>query len=272
MVDQLYNQAAYFLLRRLASIVARLKLNRVTLIETAGQRWYLKVRLWYAPLILCYAAHFSRPPFIVLTEADWLNWEPRLYQLFHGKGAIRLANGSLKLPALSGLVLTDLLKAQTISMETKRQAIRAALASLHDLHQHRIRYPHGTRQPFSHSDATARNVIYNPATGQAHWFDFETVHSPHRGRQWRCADDLRAFVCSTAACLPTAAYPRLVGCLLDTYPDPHILAVFYKMMLDRQKRLGLFHLAQTRLSYRQHKRLTHELTSLPANQPKICLV
>ncbi|HEX8201594.1 MAG TPA: hypothetical protein VF590_14005, partial [Isosphaeraceae bacterium] len=72
----------------------------------------------------------------------------------------------------------------------------------------------------SHGDATLRNVLFDPGTGEARWFDFDTAHDPGLSPAWRHGDDLRALVYSAVesfADVPVAVLLRTVG---DAYDDP----------------------------------------------------
>jgi hypothetical protein len=209
----------------LGKALAGARLCRVTKTTCDGATFFHKKRHPYAAILIWVAEAFLQPPFHVLPERDWLEWEPRLYRQFYGLRVEAGSAGQLILPALPGLVLADYLRL-TGDAELKMQAFEAALLALRQLHQSRVCFPGGIEASFSHGDATARNVIYDPLKRRARWFDFETMHNLNRSPAWRQADDLRAFTYSAVAHLPESSLGQAARCVVTMYSDP---AVFWAL-------------------------------------------
>lgn len=147
--------------------------------------------------------------------------------------------------------LTVLLRSEHPHVQTRLDALAAAVEALEQLHRLWVRFPNGSEGRFSHGDATTGNVIYDPAGGRARWFDFETVHDSRWPRERRQADDLRAFAYSAAASLPEKAFPSLARSILTLYTDRAVLCAL-KQAVERVRRPGAFHFAQTGISCRKN--------------------
>lgn len=139
---------------------------------------------------------------IVLHGTQWKEWETAVWAALH-QAAIRTTPRGLVIPEMPGNVLVDYL-AGNHSDEEKLVAVKSCLTALCEAHRQIIIYPDGTQRPFSHGDATARNVLFDPASGRAHWIDFETIHSPDLLEDQRQSDDFRAFFVSMLEVWPDA--------------------------------------------------------------------
>ncbi len=232
--------------------MAGVKLSRTAPISAAGQRFYLKRRRWYAGALIWAAAQLPGSTFAVLPRSEWLLWEPYIYDLAYGWQVSLQAPGQLRLPEIPGSILTVLLRSALLDVQTKMDALSAAVEALERLHRLWVRFPDGIEGRFSHGDATTDNVIYDPAGGRARWFDLETVHDSRRPREWRQADDLRAFAYSAAASLPEMAFPSLARSILTSYTDRAVLRALSQIIECVQRRPGAFHFAQTGISCRKN--------------------
>jgi len=254
----------------LGKVLADTRLCRVTKVIASGKTFYRKQRHSYATILIWGAETFLRPPFHVLSERDWLDWEPQLYRRFYGLAVEADSTGRLTLPALPGLVLTDYLRL-TGDAGLKMQAFEAALRALWQLHQTQVCFPCRVEALFSHGDATARNVIYDPIKGQARWFDFETMHDLNRPRAWRQADDLRAFTYSTVAHLSGSSLSEAARCVISVYADPLVLRELSLIVERVRHKPDLFHLAQADINKRQSSlwadALQYELQKSPLSSP-----
>lgn len=234
----------------LGKIVASTRLCRITKTIEDGATFFYKQRCGYAALLIRGAETFLRPPFHVLPERDWLKWEAQLYRRFYGLEVKADSARRLKIPALPGIVLADYWRLIG-DVALKLRALTAALQALRHLHQVCVRFPWGTEGFYSHGDATAGNVIFDPIRGEARWFDFETIHDVHHSREWRQADDLRAFTCSAAGLLPEKTLSRAAQRVVAVYDDPGILRELGNMMDQLRKHPDPFHLGQTQINSRQ---------------------
>jgi len=230
-------EAIYLLVKNLA----RLPLNYVI----KESRVICKRRIWGGQWLIWGTKIFRQAPFIVLPEREWLAWEPQMYRHFYSL-EVRQFGRMLVLPTLPGIVLADYWRAEP-DPQAQLQAFAAAVLALYQLHQHMIRLPGGsTNTLYSHADATCHNVLYDVATDQAIWFDFETVHPAHLATTMRHAHDVQVLADSAAALLPITLFPQLAHTLFTHYPNPQV----QQIVLERaaRPRFTLLALAQTRLT------------------------
>jgi hypothetical protein len=129
-----------------------------------------------------------------------------------------------------------------------------------------VPWPDGVCRPFSHADATARNVLCDVAGGRATWIDFETLHDPCQTVAWRQADDLRALIWSAAETTGADAYGSLCAAILDSVSDAAVLGELARVAAGG--RPNVYHLAQGSLSPVQHRRLCSVLAvAIAERQP-----
>ncbi|WP_406694388.1 hypothetical protein V5E97_25260 [Singulisphaera sp. Ch08] len=69
-------------------------------------------------------------------------------------------------------------------------------------------------------DATLRNVLFDPVTGEARWFNFDTAHDPGLAPAWHHGDDLRALVYSAVELFADVPVALLLLTVRDAYADP----------------------------------------------------
>lgn len=219
--------------------LARLRLNYV-IREGAI---ICKRRVWGGQWLIRGARLFGPTSFVVLPESKWLAWEPHMYRLFYGL-EVRRFGRMLVLPVLPGVVL-DHYWQTTSDPQVQLQAFAAAVVALYNLHQHVVHLPDGVMALYSHADATCYNVLYDPETNQANWFDFETMHPSHLGAVVRQAHDVQLFADSAAALLPVALFPPLAHALFTHYPNRQVQQIVLEEL--SRPRPTLLALAQTRL-------------------------
>lgn len=244
------------LARRIGRMLASVRLSVVSRSVEDGRGFYLKRRRIYAPGLILVANGLFESPFRVLSQPDWLAWEPAIYRRVYGL-EVTVVAGGLKLPELPGVPLTTLLHRADLSVQGQLRAIAAAADALQRLHKQIVRFPSGVVGAFSHADATAHNILYDSANETARWFDFETIHSPALSPVQRHADDLRTLSYSVAACLPENELPALANVLVTSYPDR--LTLLALAQLVEQMRPDCFFYAQTGIGERQQARWQREL-------------
>ncbi len=272
-------------------LLASIPLNHVTYLADPGATIYRKRRRWYAGMLIWGATTFLRPNFYVLPQRDWLNWEAGLYHQFYG-WEVQVEGSELLMPAIPGTRLIDFLqspheiklcarpstgsgrtdkipfalslskgepepvegpKGNSYLISLQLAAIAAAIRALRQLHETRVCFPGGGEDFFSHGDASARNVIYEPESGLARWFDFETVHARCCPREWRWADDLRALTYSVAAFLPPSQFAALAQSLCVNYPDRATLSALASLAGQLRHQPDPFHFGQTRIDDRRNE-------------------
>ncbi len=220
----------------------------------AGQ--FIRARTWYAAWLIppgnWYLSWLSTGVSMLPTSL-WLDWECRMYAELSPLLAQRAGRRQLLLPRIPGETLAAILSAPTQELSRKIQAVRLAAAALIETHRHNVPWPDGISRPFSHGDATARNVLCDVTGGRATWIDFETLHDPCRTVAWRQADDLRALVWSAAESIGSDAFEALCAAILDVVSDTAVLRELAHVAASG--RPNVYHLAQGTLSLSQHRRL-----------------
>lgn len=234
-------EAAFALARPLARLIAGASLCAVERVGgPAGAVFRKRRRAHAGPLGL--AARLAGARFVQLPTAEWRAWEAAVYRQVYGLDVTREPDGALRLPLLPGEPLAAFLSDTQRDWEARRAALAAAAAALAELHQLSITLPGGAR-PFSHGDATARNVLYDPGDGRARWFDFETGHPRGRPHAWRRADDLRALLFSAAGRVG-AERAGDIAAIACGYPDLAARAELRAMAQRLSAWPDSFHLAQ----------------------------
>jgi hypothetical protein len=167
----------------------------------------------------------------ILRGSEWKKWEINVYAMLHSV-VVRTSPRGLEIPKLPGHVLADYLAGRQ-SIDEKRLALKICLSALCAGHRRVVPWPDGLHRTFSHADATARNVLYEPVSQAAHWIDFETLHSALLSDDERHADDLRAFIISSVETWPEAAdhLPELIF-------DDSLIASNVRGILLAKLRLG----------------------------------
>ena len=92
--------------------------------------------------------------------------------------------------------------------------------ALRDLHRVELARANGACKRLSHGDATLRNVLFDPESGHARWFDFDTAHDPGLAPAWYHGDDLRALVYSAVESFADVPVMMLLRTVRDAYADP----------------------------------------------------
>lgn len=150
--------------------------------------------------------------FLVLPEKRWFQREQILYERFHGKQVETRGPRTIWLPSLPGERLDRAVLA--LSFPEALEASERALEHLAALHAHPEPDPDGvSERPFSHGDATAKNMLFHREIGTFFLFDFETVHPTKFSLDERRADDLATLAGSLALHLGPASYAPLARVL-----------------------------------------------------------
>lgn len=214
-----------------------------------------KSRRFYAPILVWLGDPLFRlldTGVRVLPRREWVERERLLYRRLYDAPLRIDTDGTLVLPHLAGETLATLLENLQVDGATRQQAIERAVVALAAFH----------RLGFTHGDAMAENVLIDLAGGVARWFDFETVHAPHRPLAWRRADDLRALL---ATCLLRSApeqHAAMLRLILGVYADEGVARLLATNVASVWRRPLTFHLGQAGLSlscYREIGRLLSEI-------------
>jgi hypothetical protein len=207
-----------------------------------------KHRSFYAPLLVWLSGPLLRvldAGVRILAQRDWEERERQVYRSLHG-ASVRIDAGEvLVLPCLPGETLATLLDEPKLHESVRKRAIERAVVALAQFHG----------LGFTHGDAMAENVLVDLGAGDAHWFDFETVHDSSRTLAWRRADDVRALL---ATCLVRTAPEKLAATLqhiLAVYGDDDITRLVAASFTSVWRRSLPFHLSQAGLSLRSFREI-----------------
>ncbi len=116
-------------------------------------------------------------------------------------------------------MLADHARSQLDPAPARLRGLGAASRALWDLHRVELPRADGACERLSHGDATLRNVLFDPGTGEARWFDFDTAHDPGLAPAWRHGDDLRALVYSAVESFADVPVALLLRTVQDAYAD-----------------------------------------------------
>jgi hypothetical protein len=196
----------------------------------------------------------------VLSLGEWLRWEVEVARVLGRTVRISLDGGGLEFPFAIGDTLGAILLGD-LPHDDKLSALRMAAGALRDLHKKSTCRSAAEPWPLSHGDATCHNVIVNLPTGSVDWIDFEMRHDWSVPADERHADDLRALLFSSAACLFSSVHKPCVEHVLAGYGEPRIVHAL-RQWLDHQPRPTVFHLAQGAVTYVNYLRLRQLLSEL----------
>jgi hypothetical protein len=209
---------------RLGLRLGKLRLHAIERRQSPGREpTVAKRRRWFGSLLippgnLC--LRLMRSGVRVLSETEWQARERALSRVLDGIELETESRGWLVFPQWTGVVLADYARCRIDPATARLQGLAAASRALRDLHRVELSRPDGGCERLSHGDATLRNVLFDPETGSARWFDFDMAHEPDLAPGWRHSDDLRALVYSAVesfADVPVALLLRTIG---NAYDDP----------------------------------------------------
>jgi hypothetical protein len=180
----------------------------------------------------------------VLRDRPWHARERAVHRRLFGIECEVDPRGWLLLPFWPGTVLVAYGADVRLPGDDRLRALAVASRTLRDLHQIELPLSDGVRGRFSHGDATLRNVIYDPASFRAHWFDFDTAHDPAEPARSRHADDLRALLYSALETLFDLPVPMILGTVRDAYDDPAVWDHLRSRLARTPLHWSPYHLAQ----------------------------
>ena len=204
--------------------LGKLRLHAIEPRQTAGRPPMIaKRRRWFSPLLIGPGNLYLRllkSGVRVLHGAEWQARERALYRALHGIELETGPRGWLILPRWPGVVLADHARSRLDPAPARLRGLGAASRALRDLHRVELPRADGGCERLSHGDATLRNVLFDPGTGEARWFDFDTAHDPGLAPAWRHGDDLRALVYSAVESFADVPVALLLRTVRDAYADP----------------------------------------------------
>ena len=203
-------------------------------------------------------AHLMREPIRVLFTRQWQAREQQIHRVLYDVEVTLDAQGWLQIP-WHGTALSSLLQDPFRSAQDRLQAIQTTARELHRIHQLVLPDAKGEPKMFSHADAGARNVALSESLDRAVWFDFELVHAASMTLAERQADDLRAFLYSTLACLPDSEQAQALQLILACEFDPTVIETLKNLIQNDLLRCNTFHLAQIQLPLAVHAKINRQI-------------
>ena len=232
--------------------MAMTRLNYIRFVRESGHCYVLKRRRPYSgPLITIgnLYAKYSKLPILVLPTPVWHIWESRVYENAYHQNSRVTHDGWLRMRQAPGQMLSTILSSAGASQQTKMRAVKLAVSELTRLHSLSFSTVHAVTQPFSHGDATCHNVSCSLETPTATWYDFDSIHTPGLTANQRHADDLRALIISSTACLANEAVELMTKTVVQTYKNPEPLSHLRERFLDPSRSENTLHLAQANLDF-----------------------
>jgi len=208
----------------LGPVLAKVRLHAIEPRNAPGRPPLIaKRRRWFAPWLIGPGNLYLRwlgSGVRVLPGRSWHEWERAVHRHLHGVECATDPRGWLILPGWPGVVLAAFAADLQHPPAARLLALSAASRALLALHQVALPWPDGSLGRLSHGDATLRNVIHDPATCRATWFDFDTVHDASIPALSRHADDLRALVYSALEACADLPVPVIYQAVRGAYDDP----------------------------------------------------
>lgn len=241
----------------IARTLAGVRLHRL---EPADAGWQRKRRRrWASGLVRAGNAYLRSQGVSVriLPLQEWLEWERQVAGALGRDSRISPDGSALDRPFIVGSSLSEILRGH-LPWEDKLSALQAAAGALARLHSKWIHSLDGAAWELSHGDATCHNVIVNLSTASAEWIDFDMRHERSLPAVEQHADDLRALLFSSAACLPAGLQVMSAERTLAGYGDPAVVRQL-RRSLERPHCPAVFHLAQGPVSYAEYWRLWRSL-------------
>jgi hypothetical protein len=218
--------------------------SKTRIVGAPAVREVRKRRAFYVPLLIWLSGPLIRlldTGVRVLPQRDWEEREREIYRIVYGTSIrIDAAGGrTLILPCFAGKTLAALLQDPELDAPARQRAIEWAVVALAGFH----------RLGFTHGDAMAENVMIDVDVRIARWFDFETVHDPHRSMDWRRADDLRALIATCLIRTLPEKRAEILQFILDVYADERVIGVLAADFSSIVRRSLPFHLAQAAMPF-----------------------
>ena len=234
---------AFGALQRLAS---RIHLCRTATEMRGGDLGVSKTRHVYGSLLVHVSnlyALIAHGSLRTLPTGEWIEWEKASWRALYEieiEGHAR----NLFVPWIPAPSLERVLADQGLDDSSRMKAVAAACMALQELHRVDVKWPDGALRRWSHSDASAGNVLWDRVFNRAAWIDFETRHCATMPARRRAADDLLRFGYSVVAILGARSSQAVAAAMLFGYRDPVVLEAVLEAVGDPNRRLWRLHLWQ----------------------------
>jgi hypothetical protein len=234
----------------IARKLAAVRLHQVEIRSDPSGLWLIKRRRMFSEVFILLGNLYLRvqgAPAEALSCRRWIALELQLAGLL-GRTLHETSDSvGIEQPLIPGTDLEQLLKSSRPLTE-KLRGIYLASVALHQLHELVIPGSDANSSLVSHGDATCRNVIVDLDVQTANWIDFDLQHRPHLPIPNRHADDVRALLCSSAACLEPTCYEQCLAAIRDGYGHRQVFDVLSSYWKTLAKP-SVFILAQAPLRY-----------------------
>ncbi len=247
-MGELAERAYFFLCLALGRLLRSVRYARVRHVGHEVR----KRRAFHAPLLIWLSVPLIRildGGVRVLPRRAWQAREEEIYRLLYRTPIRRDADGTLVLPCLPGTPLAALLEDPAFEEPARKSAVERAAAALAAFH-------HGG---FTHGDAMAENVLIDPPSGAAHWFDFETLHDAGRTVAWRRSDDVRALLTTCLIRTPPEKLAETLHHILEAYGDADVTRLLADSFHSAWQRPLALHLLQAPLSFPRFREIARLL-------------
>jgi hypothetical protein len=206
-------------LRLIARLLSRVRVNRVELFDDRRVSVIIKRRRWYGSIVIWLGNRFlalaNSGVEMFVSAREWVAWEQHCVGLLHADLSPVLAGPgpSVRLPAMPGTSLRRLLEQGDLCPN----ALVAAARELRRAHRTHCSF---FGAGWSHGDLHLDNILYDGET--ASLIDFDTRHVLGIDETRRHADDLKVFLLELIAA-PPDQWRDLATAFLSEYGEAHVL-------------------------------------------------
>ena len=130
------------------------------------------------------------------------------------------------------------------NLQKKKEMVRIATESLKKFHESEIDIDGTGRCWLSHGDASITNVLYDPETKLAIWFDFDLRHDFRCDANQRHADDLRSLLFSAVHLFDEDSIEDWIQSQRTSYPNDKVWAALANQLSSRWFAIDVFHHSQ----------------------------
>lgn len=211
----------------IATKLAAVRLHQVEIRSDPSGQWLTKRRRIFSEALILLGNLYLRFQGASVEALSCRRWIARELQMAGLLGrSLKETSDSVGIehPLIPGTDLEQILKS-SCSLTKKLRGIYLASVALRQLHQLVIPGSDANSSIVSHGDATCRNVIVDLDAQTANWIDFDMQHRPHLPILNRNADDVRALLCSSAACLDLTCYEQCLAAVHDGYGHRQVFEV-----------------------------------------------
>ena len=157
---------------------------------------------------------------------DWRRWEIESFNMLNGDRFSARSSGQRT-------VIEDKLPGESLWEHMNRGTLTGEMlsAAAREFHRAHRFWSSEFRGPWSHGDATAANVIYDPISHRARLIDFEILHEKSLPAPARHADDLLVFLLDMVGLVPSRQWLSFALTFLRGYDKPKVIRELKKQLV-----------------------------------------